>query len=375
MSALEPSIQHARILYWGIPGAGVSTNLHGIHAKLRADRRGELQIVTTPIDPSVSYEMLPIELGQIQGMKTQIHVVGLPGQPEQAPTRMQLLDMVDGIVLVLDSRGECLEANISHAEELREALRAYGREIDEFPLVLQYNKCDLAEPHAIEDLHRKLGITEAEVFETVANQGTGVLQTLTTISKLVVRRLREETSAFEPEPTAVAEPTPPAVAEPLPAVALEPEPTPPEAPTVAVAAPAMAEVTEPGPVFDAEPFDEPFEDADEPFTDEAFEDEAFDGAATVLERGLLADDAGAVETVHETQTSFEQSWSELERAALADEGGVRLDAGLRVLSVGRATKAGERSVRIPVLLGNEGGDSVTVALTISLDPLLDEAPD
>ena len=53
---------NARILYWGVEGGGKSTNLRVIHQKLRPDHRGDLQTRRTRLDPTVTYEVLPIEL-------------------------------------------------------------------------------------------------------------------------------------------------------------------------------------------------------------------------------------------------------------------------------------------------------------------------
>ena len=93
---------NARILYWGIEDAGKLTSLAVVQAKLRADHRGVMREVPTRLDPSVSYAVLPITLGEIGGMQTQIELVCVPGTPEQAPTRKQLLDEVDGVVLVIE---------------------------------------------------------------------------------------------------------------------------------------------------------------------------------------------------------------------------------------------------------------------------------
>jgi len=149
---------NARIVYWGVEGAGKTTNLHAAYAKLRPDHRGELRVVPTRLDPSVSYEVLPIELGDIAGVRTQIELIAVPGPVEQAPTRKQLLDQVDGVVFVVDSERGRIDANIASFEELRQALRAYGRQMEDVPLLVQYNKRDLADPYALEDLHRKLDV-------------------------------------------------------------------------------------------------------------------------------------------------------------------------------------------------------------------------
>jgi hypothetical protein len=200
---------NARIVYWGIEGAGKRTNLAVIHAKLRPDHRGELRELPTRLDPSVSYAMLPIELGDVSGVRTRIQVVTAPAGAEQAPTRQQLLDEVDGVVFVADARRERLSENLASFEELRTMLAAYGRSPEQVPLVLQYNKRDLSDPYALEELHRKLGLRGAAAFEAVASEGSAVLQTLTTISKRVIRHHREQADREADEPAAAAAPSPP----------------------------------------------------------------------------------------------------------------------------------------------------------------------
>jgi signal recognition particle receptor subunit beta len=196
---------NARIVYWGASGAGKATNLRSIHRKLRPDHRGKLEAVPTRLDPSVCSYKLPIELGEIAGVKTRIQVIAVPGGPEQAPTRKQLLDRVDGIVFVVDARRERIDDNVAALEELRGALAAYGRALESVPLVVQYNRQDQSDPYVLEELHRKLDVKGAAVFEATALDGTGVLPTLTTISKRVVKQLRE-TPAPRQQPNPIAGP-------------------------------------------------------------------------------------------------------------------------------------------------------------------------
>ena len=126
----ESAEVNARIVYWGIEGAGKRTSLRKVATKLRPDHRGEMRSVPTPLDPSVASTVLPIELGEIGGMRTRIEMVAVPGAPEQAPTRKQLLDQVDGIVFVVDARRERIDENVASLDELRKALADYARSIE-----------------------------------------------------------------------------------------------------------------------------------------------------------------------------------------------------------------------------------------------------
>ena len=301
---------NARIVYWGAEGAGKSTNLHAAFAKLRPDHRGEIKQVPTRIDPTVGYEVLPIALGEIAGVRTQIEMVAVPGDREQAPTRKQLLDQVDGIVLVVDARSGRAEANLASLRELRQGLAAYGRSLERLPLVVQYNKRDLADPYAIEDLHRRLGLGSAPVFEAVATQGTGVLQTLSTISKRVIRALREQDA-----------PALPHEAHPIPEPAATETPTP--ADRMERALLAEAELPEAS-------------------------------AEAVLARGteeLLA-------------PAWDDPTGEIDRPQ-----GARVGPGLTIVSVGEAVRTGDRELRLPLVLGDATGQTSTLVLTLRLDAL------
>ena len=66
-------------------------------------------------------------------------------------------------------------------------------------------------------------------------------------------------------------------------------------------------------------------------------------------------------------TSWEQVAGEIERSA-----GIRVGPDLSIVSVGEATRSGERAVRLPLVLGDGEGNTSTVVLTIQLDPLMDE---
>lgn len=185
----------ARIVLWGIAGAGKSTTLRTIHARLRPESRGELVRLPSRLDPTVFAESLSISLGELGGRAMQLEVVAVPGGEDQAMTRKQLLDQVDGVILVLDCSPARIEANAAALDELRGSLAAYGQRLESLPLVLQYNKRDVADPFAIEALHRRIGLRDAAVFETIATTGHGVLPTLTTLSKHVIRLRRGGESA------------------------------------------------------------------------------------------------------------------------------------------------------------------------------------
>jgi hypothetical protein len=321
---------NARIVYWGVEGGGKTTNLRSVYAKLRPDHRGELREIPTRLDPSIAYEVLPIELGDVAGVRTQIQISSVPGMQGQAPTRKQLLDRVDGIVLVIDSQRERIDENVASFDELRGALAAYGRSLDDIPLVVQYNKRDLADSYALEELHRKLDLRGIAVFEAVATEGIGVLQTLSTISKRVIRTLRDREGAAAPAPSGAAV---------RPADAPRP-------------ASARAAAPAPRPAAAVKPASAP-------------------RARPALERALLREpvhpDAEAIEaTARRAEALLDDSWDAVSRD-LAPPPTLPIGS-LSIVSVGRAERAGERSVRIPLVLGDTEGRTTSVVLTVQVDP-------
>jgi signal recognition particle receptor subunit beta len=336
----ESAEVNARIVYWGVEGAGKRTSLQNVATKLRPDHRGEMRSIPTPLDPSVSFTVLPIELGDIGGVRTRIEMVAAPGAPEQAPTRKQLLDQVDGIVFVVDSQRERVEENVASLDELRKALGDYARSLEQVPLVVQYNKRDLTDAYGLEELHRRLALGDTTIFEAVATEGSGLLQTLSTISKKVIRTLRGQradgdTGSGAPPLETPAVQEPPAPPEPEEEVAL-PQPDAPLAPE--------------GP--------DPGVQMEEAILHETEHPEA----AEIEAEAQIAQDL------------LDEPWPR-EAADLTAPLGARIDSDLSIVSVGEATRADERSVRLPIVFGDGEGATSTLVLTIRLDPLLDEAPD
>ena len=358
---MTPGPMNARILYWGIEGAGKSANLDAIHAKLRADHRGTLRREATAIDSTVFYELLPIQLGQVDGAPVEIEVTTAPSGPEQAPTRKQLVDEVSGVVVVLDATPERADANLAACGELVAMLESYGRHATDLPIVVQYNKRDLTTDEALRELHRRLPLPVTATFEAIATERLGVLETLTTISKQVLKALREPNEA--PDPTPVAQEAsiaaPPAAnveAEPLMA------PAPPEAPTSPPPAPELR-----GPLLDSE-------------ADVALQEQTTpsDASARLLEDAIAAEALASeleIETNDAFETaahaSFDESFSQLSSEPKPE---TRLSIGpdLRVVSVGTATRDGERGVRVPLVLGDAQGTTASLTLTLSLEALLDD---
>ena len=335
---------NARIVLWGIEGSGKTTTLETIHAKLREDLRGDLRREPTRLDPTVTYEALPIALGEVGGVGTRIDLIAVPGAPDQAMTRKQLLDEVDGIVLVLDCSPAGILENGPAIEELQHSLEAYGRRLDALPLVLQYNKRDIGDSFAIEDLHRQIGFDQAAVFETIATTGHGILPTLTTISKHVVRARRGAGGELAAD-AAPSVPIPEATEasdQPL----LQPEAE-------------AGEISADPPEIELEPILEAVE---------LDEDPNAASTAELLESAILAEGEDPnFQTLGSIEVDFDGDaphWAAEVEADMKPAQGL-----LRVVSVGQATVKADGGVQLPLVLGDEDGASRSVVLSLRLDEI------
>lgn len=348
---------NARIVYWGASGAGKATNLRSIHRKLRPDHRGKLEAIPTRLDPSVCSYKLPIELGEIAGVRTRIQVIAVPGGPEQAPTRKQLLDRVDGLVFVVDARRERIDDNVAALEELRGALAAYGRALESVPLVVQYNRQDQSDPYVLEELHRKLDVKGAAVFEATALDGTGVLPTLTTISKRVVKQLREAPERVQP-PRAPIAPEPVAAPSPIPAPRLrgEPEPIRPEPESAPEPAPILA--------MPRAGRDTAILDLENAALTADLEAEDDRDHAVSRAQGLL--DAAWQQEVAVLDTPLGDTPLPSAADALFD------DDAWQVVEAGLAEIVGTRAIAVPVVIADGQGQELRFRLTVSLELLVDE---
>jgi signal recognition particle receptor subunit beta len=198
----------AKIVYYGPGLCGKTTNLHHIYGRTAPGSRGEMVSLETETDRTLFFDLLPLDVGVIGGFKTRVQLYTVPGQVFYNTTRKLVLKGVDGIVFVADSQRAMKEANIESFQNLRSNLAEIGVKLEELPLVLQYNKRDLANILSLDELEETLNTARAyEGYEACAVLGQGVFETLKAISRLTLRSLKKRMLGEErpaPRPTVVA---------------------------------------------------------------------------------------------------------------------------------------------------------------------------
>jgi signal recognition particle receptor subunit beta len=188
----------AKIVYYGPGLCGKTSNLSYIYAKTSPESRGEMVSLETESDRTLFFDLLPIEVGTIGGFKTRLQLYTVPGQVFYNTTRKLVLKGVDGLVFVADSQRPMRDANIESFQSLVENLKEFGLEISELPMVLQYNKRDLANILTVDELNVDLNPDgEFQFYEASAVNGDGVITTLKEITKLTLKKLKVRMTAPE----------------------------------------------------------------------------------------------------------------------------------------------------------------------------------
>ena len=137
-----------------------------------------------------------MELGTIKNYKVRFHLYTVPGQVFYNATRKLVLKGTDGVIFVADSQRAMVDANLESFANLRDNLNEMGIDLDNFPLVIQYNKRDLPDIFTIEEMNEALDPQGVIPFyEAVAMSGDGVLRTFTAVSKLVLQDMQRTPSA------------------------------------------------------------------------------------------------------------------------------------------------------------------------------------
>ena len=114
MSFLNPQSKEInfKIVYYGPPFSGKSTNLRQIFNKIKEGKGGEMVSLTEQEDRTLFFDFLPLTLGAVKGCTIRLHLYTVPGQVQLEASRKIILKGVDGVVFVADSQMEKMEANL-----------------------------------------------------------------------------------------------------------------------------------------------------------------------------------------------------------------------------------------------------------------------
>jgi signal recognition particle receptor subunit beta len=138
-------ILECKIVYYGPGRSGKTTNLRQIFRGAKKYTTGDMVDVYTDGDRTLFFDFLAVGLGKIKGYDIKVQLYTVPGQVRYHSTRKVVLKDVDGVVFVADSLELQREKNRLSLKDLQQNLAEQKKSIFKFPLVIQYNKRDLAD--------------------------------------------------------------------------------------------------------------------------------------------------------------------------------------------------------------------------------------
>ena len=165
-----------KLVYYGPPLSGKTTNLRYLHQQVDRLNRGRLMTLDTKDDRTLFFDLLPIFF-KASSLSFRVKVYTVPGQPMHEATRRIVLQAVDGIAFIADSQKSQQEANKESYKNLRKNLDSLGISRDKVPIVAQYNKRDLDDIIPESDMRPFTRIRPEPVYAASAIEGTGVVDT------------------------------------------------------------------------------------------------------------------------------------------------------------------------------------------------------
>jgi mutual gliding-motility protein MglA len=183
---------HCKIVYYGPALGGKTTNIRWLFKNTQPDQESSELVefdMGTP-ERTTFFDFLPLEVGEIRGLRVRFHFYSVPGQMKFDDIRRMVLNNLDGIIFVADSQIDRMDENILSFRDLESNLKRAGYDIKKIPLVIQYNKRDLSNSASLAELRSALNKYNSPDFEAEAEQGKGVMETLNTLSKTIIATLK-----------------------------------------------------------------------------------------------------------------------------------------------------------------------------------------
>lgn len=195
MSIINPQTKeiNCKIVYYGPALAGKTTNIQALQKKIQNKKAKTEMRTISPKDRTLFFDFLALSsTKKIKDYRVNFQVYTVPGQVLYEDSRKLLLNGVDGIIFVADSRLEYLEDSLHSLEELDINLQKLGYTPHEIPRVIQYNKRDASTAARVEDLHEWLNTKNLPEFHAIASQGDGVVECFEKLAQKVLEDLKNQ---------------------------------------------------------------------------------------------------------------------------------------------------------------------------------------
>lgn len=178
-----------KVVYYGPPLSGKTTNLETIHRQLDPQTRGRLVALDTADDRTLFFDLLPVTFKTASGYRVKLKLFTVPGQVIHTSTRKLVLAGADAVAFIADSQLGEARRNNEFWNGMRRYLAESGFEPDEIPTVIQFNKRDLPNVRSDEELAQLQQRSKEPIYKAVAIRGDGVLETLHGLLVLLLTQL------------------------------------------------------------------------------------------------------------------------------------------------------------------------------------------
>jgi signal recognition particle receptor subunit beta len=181
-----------KLVYYGPAQSGKTTNLMRLHDLLAPELKGEMMTLETQGDRTLFFDLLPLGFRAPSGLLVKLRLFTVPGQVAHDGTRKAVLSRADGVVFVADSQ---VTQEINNAESFRnlaDNAARVGLDFNRLPLVVQFNKRDLAAILAEDEVRARWAKATWPLTFATALTGAGVRTTFDLLLRAVFRRYGEE---------------------------------------------------------------------------------------------------------------------------------------------------------------------------------------
>lgn len=166
-----------KLVYYGPALSGKTTNLRALHELVADAARGRLMTLDTRDDRTLFFDLLPLSWTARSGLTVRLKLFTVPGQVAHDATRKLVLQGVDGVAFVVDSRRSETRESAAAFLNLRQNLSENGIDPNALPIVIQFNKRDLADIRPDAEIEALAKRGKEPVFKAIAARGEGVLAT------------------------------------------------------------------------------------------------------------------------------------------------------------------------------------------------------
>jgi mutual gliding-motility protein MglA len=180
-----------KLVYYGPALSGKTTNLMRLHDLMDSGNCGELMAFETKGDRTLFFDLLPLVIRSESGFSIKFKLFTVPGQVAHDATRKAVLSRADGVIFVADSQTNQALNNFESFDNLEKNAGRVGLDFKRLPLVVQFNKRDLAEIVSEKEVLTRWKPTGLSIAFSTALQGQGVLETFKLLLVETYNRLDE----------------------------------------------------------------------------------------------------------------------------------------------------------------------------------------